>query len=132
MREIYQRRRDLVCNALAEIEVDVAAEGTIYVWAPVPAGHVGVVQMVLEESGVVVSPRRLVQHERRASSGSRSRCADERLRGGRRAPAREPRGMGCCCGVVPTQRDLMLQLALLEEVRDPEPPIRLSALFYEP
>ena len=28
------------------------------------------------------------------------------------------------------QRDL--QLALLEEVRDPEPPIRLSALFYEP
>jgi hypothetical protein len=34
------------------------------------------------------------------------------------------------CGVVPMQRDL--QLALLEEVRDPEPPIRLSALFYEP
>ena len=34
------------------------------------------------------------------------------------------------CGVVPLQR--MLQLALLEEVRDPEPPIRLSALFYEP
>ena len=26
----------------------------------------------------------------------------------------------------------LLQLALLEEVRDPEPPIRLSALFYEP
>jgi hypothetical protein len=25
-----------------------------------------------------------------------------------------------------------LQLALLEEVRDPEPPIRLSAIFYEP
>jgi hypothetical protein len=25
-----------------------------------------------------------------------------------------------------------LQLALLEEVRDPEPPIRLTALFYEP
>jgi Protein of unknown function (DUF429) len=25
-----------------------------------------------------------------------------------------------------------LQLALLDEVRDPEPPIRLSALFYEP
>jgi hypothetical protein len=34
------------------------------------------------------------------------------------------------CGVVPMQRTL--QLALLEEVRDPEPPIRLSALFYEP
>jgi hypothetical protein len=34
------------------------------------------------------------------------------------------------CGVVPMQRTL--QLALVEEVRDPEPPIRLSALFYEP
>jgi hypothetical protein len=34
------------------------------------------------------------------------------------------------CGVVTMQR--ALQLALLEEVRDPEPPIRLSALFYEP
>jgi hypothetical protein len=34
------------------------------------------------------------------------------------------------CGVVPMQR--LLQLALIEEVRDPEPPIRLSALFYEP
>jgi hypothetical protein len=34
------------------------------------------------------------------------------------------------CGVVPMQS--LLQLALLEEVRDPEPPIRLSALFYEP
>ena len=34
------------------------------------------------------------------------------------------------CGVITVQRDV--QLALLEEVRDPEPPIRLSALFYEP
>jgi hypothetical protein len=34
------------------------------------------------------------------------------------------------CGVVPMQRTL--QLALLEEVRDPDPPVRLSALFYEP
>lgn len=34
------------------------------------------------------------------------------------------------CGIVPVQR--ALQLAMLEEVRDPEPPIRLTALFYEP
>jgi predicted nuclease with RNAse H fold len=34
------------------------------------------------------------------------------------------------CGVVAMQRSL--QLAMLEEVRTPEPPIRLSALFYEP
>ena len=34
------------------------------------------------------------------------------------------------CGVVAMQGSL--QLAMLEEVRTPEPPIRLSALFYEP
>ncbi|MGH2714254.1 MAG: DUF429 domain-containing protein [Thermoleophilaceae bacterium] len=34
------------------------------------------------------------------------------------------------CGVVPTQR--ALQLAMLEEVRAPEPPVRLSAIFFEP
>jgi predicted nuclease with RNAse H fold len=34
------------------------------------------------------------------------------------------------CGVVAAQASL--QLAMLEEVRESEPPIRLSALFYEP
>ena len=34
------------------------------------------------------------------------------------------------CGVVPMQG--ALQLAMLEEVRAPEPPIRLSAVFFEP
>jgi hypothetical protein len=34
------------------------------------------------------------------------------------------------CGIVPMQR--RLQLAMLEEVRAPEPPIRLSAIFFEP
>jgi hypothetical protein len=34
------------------------------------------------------------------------------------------------CGIVPAQRTL--QLAMLEEVRTPEPPIRLSAIFFEP
>ncbi len=34
------------------------------------------------------------------------------------------------CGVVGLQG--YLQLAVLEEVRTPEPPIRLSALFFEP
>ncbi len=59
MRVIYQRRRDLVCGALAEIGVDVTApRGTIYVWAPVPDGHssASYCELVLEESGVVVSP----------------------------------------------------------------------------
>src|SRR5215208_6516489 len=59
MSHIYQRRRDLVCDALAEIGVDVTPpKGTIYVWAPVPQGHTSAsyCEMVLEESGVVVSP----------------------------------------------------------------------------
>jgi predicted nuclease with RNAse H fold len=34
------------------------------------------------------------------------------------------------CGVVPVQG--ALQLAMLEEVRAPEPPIRLSVMFFEP
>jgi hypothetical protein len=34
------------------------------------------------------------------------------------------------CGVVPAHG--LLQLAMLEEVREPEPPIRLAAVFYEP
>jgi LL-diaminopimelate aminotransferase len=59
MRAIYQRRRDLVCDALREIGVDVTPpKGTIYVWAPVPSGHTSAsyCELVLEESGVVVSP----------------------------------------------------------------------------
>jgi hypothetical protein len=34
------------------------------------------------------------------------------------------------CGIVPMQQ--ALQLAMLEETRAPEPPIRLSAIFFEP
>src|SRR3954467_9386651 len=59
MSELYQRRRDLVVGALREIGVDVTApKGTIYIWAPVPEGHTSesFCELVLEESGVVVSP----------------------------------------------------------------------------
>jgi LL-diaminopimelate aminotransferase len=59
MRTIYERRRDMVCGALREIGVDVTPpKGTIYVWAPVPDGHTSAsyCELVLEESGVVVSP----------------------------------------------------------------------------
>jgi LL-diaminopimelate aminotransferase len=59
MSAIYQRRRDLVCDALSAIGVDVTPpKGTIYVWAPVPEGHTSAsyCEMVLEESAVVVSP----------------------------------------------------------------------------
>ena len=59
MSAIYERRRDLVCDALREIGVDVTPpKGTIYIWAPVPAGYdsASYCEHVLEESAVVVSP----------------------------------------------------------------------------
>ncbi len=59
MNAVYERRRDLVVAALAEIGVDVAPpKGTIYVWAPVPEGHTSTsfAELVLEEAAVVISP----------------------------------------------------------------------------
>jgi LL-diaminopimelate aminotransferase len=60
MNDIYQRRRDLVCGALAEAGVTVTPpKGTIYVWAPVPAGFESAAaycEHVLEEAAVVISP----------------------------------------------------------------------------
>src|SRR5919107_1087330 len=59
MSAVYQRRRDLVCDALRAIGVDVTPpKGTIYIWAPVPDGHTSATycELVLDESGVVLSP----------------------------------------------------------------------------
>ncbi len=59
MCRIYERRRDLVVEALGAIGVEVESpKGTIYIWAPVPAGHTSTsfAELVLEEAAVVVSP----------------------------------------------------------------------------
>jgi LL-diaminopimelate aminotransferase len=60
MSELYVRRRDLVCEGLAKIGVNVKPpRSTIYVWAPVPAGFEGSAaycEHVLEQAGVVLSP----------------------------------------------------------------------------
>jgi LL-diaminopimelate aminotransferase len=60
MVELYRRRRDLVCDALRKIGVDVhPPHATIYVWAPVPAGYdssAAYCEHVLEEAGVVITP----------------------------------------------------------------------------
>jgi LL-diaminopimelate aminotransferase len=60
MRELYRMRRDLVCEALQRIGVDVhPPRGTIYVWAPVPEGFPSSVEYcehVLERTAVVISP----------------------------------------------------------------------------
>jgi LL-diaminopimelate aminotransferase len=60
MNELYRRRRDLVCEALAKAGVHVTPpKGTIYVWAPIPDGFsnsAAYCEHVLEQAGVVVSP----------------------------------------------------------------------------
>jgi len=60
MNAVYTRRRDLVCEALAAIGVDITPpRATIYVWAPVPAGFdnaAAYCEHVLEEAAVVISP----------------------------------------------------------------------------
>jgi len=60
MVELYLRRRDLVCEALLGIGVDVhPPHATIYVWAPVPEGFASSAaycEHVLEQAAVVLSP----------------------------------------------------------------------------
>ncbi len=60
MCELYARRRDLVCDALAGAGVDVQRpKGTIYIWAPIPPGFdtaAAYCEHVLEEAAVVISP----------------------------------------------------------------------------
>ncbi|HEX4671637.1 MAG TPA: aminotransferase class I/II-fold pyridoxal phosphate-dependent enzyme, partial [Solirubrobacteraceae bacterium] len=60
MNEIYRRRRDLVCDALAQAGVDVTPpKGTIYIWAPIPPGFdssAAYCEHVLEHAAVVISP----------------------------------------------------------------------------
>jgi LL-diaminopimelate aminotransferase len=60
MNSLYQRRRDLVCDALAAAGVEVSPpKGTIYVWAPVPDGFessAAYCEHVLERAAVVISP----------------------------------------------------------------------------
>jgi LL-diaminopimelate aminotransferase len=60
MNAVYSRRRDLVCDALAQAGVNVTKpKGTIYIWAPVPEGFASSAaycEHVLEHAAVVISP----------------------------------------------------------------------------
>ena len=60
MNVVYERRRDLVCEALAQSGVKVTPpKGTIYIWAPVPEGFASAAEYcehVLEQAAVVISP----------------------------------------------------------------------------
>jgi LL-diaminopimelate aminotransferase len=57
---VYERRRDLVCDALAQAGVEVEPpKGTIYIWAPIPPGFessAAYCEHVLDQAGVVISP----------------------------------------------------------------------------
>lgn len=56
---LYTRRRDTMVDAMRTAGLDVTApKGTIYIWAPVPAGHDSrsFTEQVLEEAHVVISP----------------------------------------------------------------------------
>jgi LL-diaminopimelate aminotransferase len=59
MSEVYERRRDLVVEALASIGLEVTPpRATPYLWLQVPNGHTSAsfASLVLEEANVVVSP----------------------------------------------------------------------------
>jgi LL-diaminopimelate aminotransferase len=59
MSEVYERRRDLLAGALAEIGLDVdPPKATPYYWVPVPEGHTSAsfAALVLNQADVVVSP----------------------------------------------------------------------------
>lgn len=59
LRDIYRRRRDLVCKTLNDAGLDVTPpRGAIYVWAPVPDGRGSAefADFLLDEAGVFVAP----------------------------------------------------------------------------
>ena len=59
MSAVYERRRDLVAEALVAIGLHVEPpKATPYFWVPVPEGHTSASfsELVLEQAGVVVSP----------------------------------------------------------------------------
>jgi LL-diaminopimelate aminotransferase len=59
MSAIYQRRRDLVMDALGSVGLSARLpKGTIYVWAKIPEGYTSAeyAGLVLDKAGVIVAP----------------------------------------------------------------------------
>ncbi|MBE3577464.1 MAG: LL-diaminopimelate aminotransferase [Limnochordales bacterium] len=59
MCRVYQERRDVLVQGLRDLGCPVAPpKATIYVWAPVPAGHTSTsfTELLLERTGIVVTP----------------------------------------------------------------------------
>ena len=58
MRRIYQKRRDIVVDALSKAGFNVSRpQGSVFVWVPVPEGYTSAsfATLVLEKTGVVLS-----------------------------------------------------------------------------
>ncbi|WP_287191033.1 LL-diaminopimelate aminotransferase [Syntrophothermus sp.] len=59
MRNLYQRRRDVVIEGLNDMGWRLEPpKGSIYVWAPVPKGYTSAsfAELVLEKAGVIITP----------------------------------------------------------------------------
>ena len=57
--QIYQRRRDLLCDSLKNLGLEVEApKASLYVWVPIPDGYTsaGFSEAILEGCDIVVSP----------------------------------------------------------------------------
>ena len=91
VRDIYQSRRDVLCDGLASLGWDVGRpKGTMFVWAPIPEpyremGSVEFASFLVREAGVATSPGvgfgpggegnvrfALIENEQRTRQGIRS------------------------------------------------------------
>ncbi len=91
VRDIYQSRRDVLCDGLASVGWDVGRpKGTMFVWAPIPEpyrdmGSVEFASFLVREAGVATSPGvgfgpggegnvrfALIENEQRTRQGIRS------------------------------------------------------------
>ena len=82
MRDIFAGRRDLVVDGLASIGIKVRRPlATFYIWASVPAGYTSTdfAEMLIEKTGVVVTPGAGFGEEGEGYFRISITCADERI-----------------------------------------------------
>jgi LL-diaminopimelate aminotransferase len=109
MSEVYQRRRDLVTEALRSIGLEVdPPRATPYFWARVPEGYTSAsfAELVLERSNVVVSPGNAYGPSGEGFVRISLTVADDRLEEAvERIASIEPEGLGKARAVRPAISD---------------------------
>ncbi len=97
MNAVYARRRDLVCDALAQAGVQVTKpKGTIYIWAPIPDGLRQLRRLLRARARAGCRgdlPGRRLRQERRGLLPDLADDARRPAAGGRRASAQP---LGAC------------------------------------